>query len=108
MARSTSVYTTKAVADLIDEDLELIEEISGNSDNIDYGEMIHIHDGSEYGATGFTRRGIDCIQELLADARGSKGGLRQFLVREHCEPDAIERIMAKEQARIEARDDRQS
>lgn len=75
--------------------MELIEEITYNSDNIDDGEMIHIDDGSEDGMTGFTDRGIECIEELLRDARGRKGGLRSFLIAEHCDPETIERIMAK-------------
>ncbi|ADU11949.1 hypothetical protein [Asticcacaulis excentricus] len=102
MARATRVFTTKAVADLLDEDIELIEEIACNPDNIDYGEMLHIYDGSEHGATGFTDRGIQCIEEMLEEARNWDGGLRGFLVANHSEPEAIERIMAKEQARIEA------
>ncbi|MFT3972164.1 MAG: hypothetical protein QM699_01500 [Amaricoccus sp.] len=37
--------------------IQLIEVVSWNSDNIDYGEMIHIHDGTEEGITTFTDRG---------------------------------------------------
>ncbi len=105
MARVNRVFTTKAVADLIGEDIELVEQISCNSDNIDYGEIIHVVDGSEYGETGFTDRGIECIQELLTEARHWKGGLRQFLIAEHCDPEVVDRIMAKEQARIDAQKD---
>jgi len=96
MARATRVFTIKAVADLIDEDIELVEQISRNSANIDYGEMIHVYDGSEYGQTGFTDRGIECIQELLTEARNWNGGLRQFLIADHCDPEVVDRIMAKE------------
>ncbi|WP_406568442.1 hypothetical protein [Agrobacterium salinitolerans] len=108
MARSTRVYTIKAVSDLLDEDMALLEEITYNSDNIDYGEMIHIDDGSKDGMTGFTDRGIECIEELLRDARSWKGGLRSFLVADHCDPETIERIMAKEQARTEAQNRKQA
>ena len=103
MARATRVFTTKAVADRLDEDIELIEEITSNPDNIDYGEMLHIYDGSEDGATGFTDRGVQCIEEMLDEARNWNGGLRGFLRANHSEPEAIERIMAKEQARIKTR-----
>lgn len=51
MARPTHVYTIDYVASLIGENLE---EIASNSDNIDYGEMIHAYDGSEEGITTFT------------------------------------------------------
>ena len=47
MARPTHVYTIEYVAALIGENLELLKEIAGNSDNIDYGEIIHVHDGTD-------------------------------------------------------------
>lgn len=44
MARSMHIYTIENVAAMIGENLELLREISANSDNIDYGEMVHVHD----------------------------------------------------------------
>lgn len=44
MARPKHVYTIDYVATLI---LELLQEVASNSDNIDYGQVIHAHDGSE-------------------------------------------------------------
>ena len=70
--------------------------VSWNSDDIDFGEMIHVHDGTEEGTTTFTDRGIESLQELLADVRTWRGGIRQFLIDRQCEPDVIERIMANE------------
>ena len=97
MARVTHVYSIGHVAKLIGESLELIEVVSWNSDNIDYGEMIHVHDGTEEGITTLTDRGIESLQAFLADIRTWNGGIRQFLIDQQCEPDLIERIMAKEQ-----------
>lgn len=57
MARPTHVYTIEYVATLIGENLALLEEIASNSDNIDYGEMIHAYDGTDEGITTFTERG---------------------------------------------------
>ncbi|ARQ13174.1 hypothetical protein NXC12_PD00063 (plasmid) [Rhizobium etli] len=37
MARSMHIYTIENVAAMIGENLELLREISANSDNIDYG-----------------------------------------------------------------------
>nr|WP_234888139.1 hypothetical protein [Rhizobium rhizogenes] len=65
-ARPTHVYTIDYVASLIGENLELLQEIASNSDNIDYGEMIHAHDGSQEGVTTFTDRGIESLKEFLA------------------------------------------
>jgi len=97
MARVTHAYSIGHVAKMIGESLELIEVVSWTSDNIDYGEMIHVHDGSEEGITTFTDRGIESLQEFLADVRTWNGGIRQFLIDQQCEPEVIERIMANEQ-----------
>lgn len=90
------VYTIEYVATLIGENLELLEEIASNSDNIDYGEMIHVYDGTDEGSTTFTDRGIESLQEFLADVRSWEGGVRQFLLDEQCDPEKIERILADE------------
>ncbi|MRH22942.1 hypothetical protein [Rhodovulum strictum] len=96
MARVTHIHTIDEVARRIDENLELIEVVSGNSDNIDYGEMIWVDNGTEEGIKAFTDRGIECLRELLADIRTWDGGIREFLRDEQCDPDVIERIMADE------------
>lgn len=96
MARPTHVYTIDYAATLIGENLELIKKVASNSDNIDYGEMIHAHDGSDEGLTTFTERGIESLQEFIADIRTWEGGVRQFLIDEQCDPERIERIMANE------------
>ena len=99
MGRVTHVQSIAEVAKTIGENLELIEVVSGNSDNIDYGEMIWVDDGSEDGIKTFTDRGIECLQELLADIRTWNGGILGFLHNEKCDPDLIERIMADEKNR---------
>jgi len=96
MARVTQVYSIDEVARRIDESRELLEIISWNDDNIDYGEMIRVHNGSDESLVTFTQRGIESLQEFLADVRTWDGGLRQFLIDEQCEPDVIETIMAHE------------
>ncbi len=59
--------------------------------------MIHVHDGTEEGITTFTDRGIESLQEFLADVRTWNGGTRRFPIDQQCEADVIEHIMAKEQ-----------
>ncbi|WP_210878718.1 hypothetical protein [Roseovarius autotrophicus] len=98
MARITHVHTIDEVARRIGENLELIEVVSANSDNIDYGEMIWVDDGTEEGIKTFTDRGIECLQELLADIRTWDGGIREFLRDEQCDPEVIESIMADEKS----------
>jgi hypothetical protein len=96
MARSTNVYSIDHVASMIEECPELIEVVSWNSDNIDDGEMIEVHHGTDESITTFTERGVECLQEFLADVRTWDGGIHQFLIDEQCDPDVIQRIMAYE------------
>ena len=100
MARSRFIYTLKEVAGMIDENLELIEEVTANSDNIAEGELVYVRDGSEDGTKGLTENGINDLQDLLADIRTWDGGIQQFLVDEQCDPEMIERIMADEAKRV--------
>ncbi|WP_093041846.1 hypothetical protein [Rhizobium tibeticum] len=99
MARSRIIYTLKEVAEMIGENLELIEEVTANSDNISEGELLYVRDGSEYGTKGLTANGVDELQNLLADIRTWDGGIRRFLVDEQCDPDVVERVMADEMKR---------
>ena len=94
MARPTYLFTIRHVAKLIGENLELLEQVAMNSDNIDYGEMIEVYDGSDESQTAFTERGIECLQEFLADVRTWPGGIRAFLENEGCDAATIDRIMA--------------
>lgn len=96
MSRPTYVFSIDHVAKMIDESLELIDIVSSNSDNIDYGEMIQVYNGTDISLTTFTDRGVESLQELLADIRTWDGGIRKFLLDEHVDPDVIERIMAHE------------
>jgi hypothetical protein len=49
MARSRFISTLKEVAVMIGENLELLEEVTANSDNIAEGELVYVRDGSEDG-----------------------------------------------------------
>lgn len=96
MARVTHAQSIGEVAKTIGENLELV---TANSDSIDYGEMIWVDDGTEEGIKTLSDRGIECLQELLADIRTWPGGIIQFLRDEECDPDLIQRIMADEKNR---------
>lgn len=85
---------------MIGEKLELIEEVTANSDNIAEGELVYVRDGSEDGTKGLTENGIDDLRDLLADIRTWDGGIRQFLVDEQCDLEMIERVMADEVKRV--------
>jgi len=96
MGRDTYTYAIDCAAKRIGENLELLEEIAGNSDNIDYGEMIDVVIGPDKAIIAFTSRGIENLQEFIAIVRNSQGGMRQFLIEQNCDPAMIARIMADE------------
>jgi len=96
MARSKTIYTLNEVAVMIGENLELLEEVTANSDNIAEGELVYVRDGSEDGTKGLTADGLEGLQELLADIRTWDGGIHEFLISEQCDPEMIERIMVDE------------
>nr|QCL10399.1 hypothetical protein pC6.5c_506 [Rhizobium rhizogenes] len=86
----------ESVAGMIGENLELIQEVTANSDNIAEGELVYVRDGSEDGTKGLTENGIDDLQYFFADIRTWDGGILQFLVDEQCDIEMIERVMADE------------
>ncbi len=96
MGRDTYICAIDYVAKRTGENLELLKVIAKNSDNIDCGEMIDVVTGPDVAITAFTGRGIENLQEFIADVRTWQGGIWQFLVDEGCDPETIERIAANE------------
>jgi hypothetical protein len=99
MSNRGGLFTIAAAAKHIDENVELVDIVLSNSDNVDYGDLAHIDDGSEDGITAVTGRGIESVEDLLADIRTWPGGVRQFLIDDQCDPETMERIMADEAKR---------
>lgn len=89
----------RTIAGMISENLELIEEITANSDNISESELVYVSDGSEDGTKGLTENGIEELQSLLADIRTWDGGIPEFLIETQCDPEIIDRIMVDEMKR---------
>ena len=56
--------------------------------------MIWVENGTDDRIKAFTDRGIECLQELIADIRTWNGGIREFLCKEQCDPETFERIIA--------------
>jgi len=99
MKRSRFISTIGEVAGMIGENLELIEEVTANSDNTSEGELVYVSDGTEHGTKGLTKNGIEELQSLLADVRTWDGGIREFLIDTQCDPEIIDSIMADEMKR---------
>lgn len=91
MARVSHFHSIDRVAELIGENVELLEEISITLDDAD-GMVIIWTDNNE-SITAFSDDGIDVLKEIIADIRTWDGGIRQYLVERKCDDKTIDRIM---------------
>lgn len=92
MATVTSVCTIKYVAELLNEDLEMIEAICDNSDNLSYGNIISVNTGDDVAITTLTDDGIEELKDMLRDARQSQEDWLNFLEYFVEAPDIIARV----------------
>src|SRR5690606_32429209 len=69
MATVTHVFSIDYVANLLDEDRELLLAIISNDDNLSYGSIISIYTGPDEALTALTDDGMDELRQMLADAR---------------------------------------
>ena len=99
MSNRAGMFTIAAAAKRLGENVDLVDHILSNPDNVDYADLTHIDDGSEGGIAAVTGRGVESVEELLADIRTWPGGIRQFLIDDHCDQETVDRIMADEAKR---------
>ncbi|MER8950495.1 hypothetical protein [Mesorhizobium sp. M0809] len=98
MATITHVFTIDHVSQMIGEDIELLQAIVSNDDNLSYGNIISVHDGTEEAITALTDDGIDELRQMLAHARRSAEKWSDFLNDFVSDPDIIARIKARSPA----------
>lgn len=92
MATVTQIYAIEYVADLLEEDPELLEAIVENRDNLTYGSVISVHTGQEKAIAALTADGIEELRRMLADARRSTGDWDAFLDDFVSDQDIISRL----------------
>lgn len=97
MATITYVFTLSHVAEMLGEDLELLQAIVSNSDNLTYGSIISVIEGDDASVSALTDDGIDELTHMLSEARRSPATWAEFLddFEILADPDAIARIKAK-------------
>ena len=88
MAAVTSVCTIKYVAELLNEDLKMLEAIIENDDNLSYGAIISVYNGDGETIIGLTDDGI----KELSDARQSQKDWISFVEYFIEAPDVIARV----------------
>jgi hypothetical protein len=79
MATVTYVRTIKFVAEILEEDPELLQAIVSNDDNLSYGSIISVYTGDDESVTALTDDGMDELEQMLKDARRSPQKWNDFL-----------------------------
>lgn len=92
VATVTSVCTIKYVAELLNEDLEMLEAIIENDDNLSYGAILSVYTGDDESITALTDDGIEELKDMLRDARQSQKDWLSFLKYFAEDPDVIARV----------------
>jgi len=95
MATVTHVFSIDYVANLLDEDRELLLAIISNDDNLSYGSIISIYTGPDEALTALTDDGMDELRQMLADARRTADTSSDFLHAFIDDEELIARIKAK-------------
>lgn len=96
MATVTHVHTLAYAAQILEEDFELLEAITDNDDNLDYGDIITVWTGPEETMTALTDDGIDALRDLVAGARQSPEAWHDFLQSHVDDPDLRARLATAE------------
>ncbi|OIS93920.1 hypothetical protein [Brucella cytisi] len=79
MATVRFVFTLDYVAEMLEEDVDLLQAIIYNDDNLTYGNIITVVTGDDQTTSALTDDGIDELRQLLADARKSAAKWQEFL-----------------------------
>ncbi|MBP2449984.1 hypothetical protein [Rhizobium leguminosarum] len=79
MATVTYVRTIKFVAQVLEEDPELLQAIVSNDDNLSYGNIITVYTGDDESVTALTDDGMEELEQMLSHARRSPDEWNDFL-----------------------------
>ncbi len=92
MAAIRRVCTIEYVAEMLGEDVEMLEAIVSNSDNLAYGTIISVCMAAKTTVTALTDNGIDELRDMLAAARRSTQEWDDFLENVVDDPDITARL----------------
>ena len=79
MATVRFVFTLDYVAEMLNEDADLLYVIIRNDDNLSDGNIITVVTGEDQTTSALTDDGIDELRQMLADARQSAAKWQEFL-----------------------------
>jgi len=92
MPKVTQLYALERVAQMLGEDLEMLEAIVSNDDNLSYGNIISVDTATEENTKLISAHGIEELRDILSDARRSPEHWHTFLEDFVNEPDVITRV----------------
>ncbi len=92
MATVRFVFTLDYVAEMLEEDVDLLQAIIYNDDNLTYGNIITVVTGDDQTTSALTDDGIDELRQLLADARKSAAKWQEFLECFVDDQEVVERV----------------
>lgn len=95
MATVTYVFTINHVAKKLGEDPELLQAMVSNDDNLSYGSISSVYDGTDEALTALTDDGVDELRQMLAHARRTADEWNDFLEAFVDDEELIARIKAK-------------
>lgn len=79
MATVRFVFTLDYVAEILEEDVDLLQAIIRNDDNLTYGDIVTVVTGEDQTTSALTDDGIEELRQMLADARKSAAKWQEFL-----------------------------
>ena len=92
MPKVPQVYALERVAQMLGEDLEMLEAIVSNDDNLSYGNIISVDTATDENNKLITAHSIEKLRKMLSDARRSLGHWRDFLDDFVNDPEFIARV----------------
>src|SRR5690606_8989466 len=92
MATVRFVFTLDYVAEMLEEDVDLLQAIIYNDDNLTYGNIITVVTGDDQTTSALTDDGIDELRQMLADARQSAEKWQEFLECFVDDQEVVERV----------------
>lgn len=95
MATITYVRTIKFVAEVLEEDPDLLQAIVSNDDNLSYGSIITVYTGDDGSITALTDDGMEELEQMLSHARRSPDEWNDFLDSFVDDEQLVARIKAK-------------
>src|SRR5690606_17364855 len=87
MATVRFVFTLDYVAEMLNEDADLLYAIIRNDDNLTYGNIVTVVTGDDQTTSALTDDGIDELRQMLVDARQSAEKWQEFRMRRLCPID---------------------